>query len=269
VNQVSQSPNSKPIAVPPQAGQTEIPPDNDPRKQQQQQQQVPRFATDIIQALPVPPPPVINGKPVRLAIGIPISSQVDSRWMLAFSNLRQVFPTATIIFDNKYGIAQSREAILNQFNALADLTHLLFFDTDILPQPYGLYTLLQDTALPDVDFVSGFYWNSLFTGNNGWIDEKPLDMRQFNEQNMPQSPLIKVDKFGMGFCVITKELMKKLLVVDRPLFYYKISDGALHSEDFYFQATLKKMGIPIFMDYRVQCAHLKTAIIQSNFAINF
>lgn len=234
-----------------------------PPAAQQQEPKIDQFAT-VINPMPQPQLPIINGKPVNLAIGVPAKSEIDFRWMLAFSEIRHLYPTATIIIDNKYGIAQSREAIVNQFNAIPHLTHLLFIDADILPPPYGVYTLLQD----NVDFVSGLYWNSLFTGNNAWIDEQPLDVRRMGA-NLPADPMIQVDKCGMGFCMITKELMKKMLTEDRPLFYYKITDGGLHSEDFYFQAKLKKLGIPVWIDFRVQCGHLKTAIVQSNFGINF
>jgi len=253
-------------AVPPSDISQVSPPPQETRQeiQQVQQPQIDPFAT-VITPQPIPQLPPINGKPVNLAIGIPAKSEIDFRWAFAFSEIRHLYPTATIIIDNKYGIAQSRESIVNQFNAIPQLTHLLFIDTDILPPPYGVYTLIQD----NVDFVSGIYWNSLYTGNNAWIDEQPLDIRRMGPANMPANPMMQVDKCGMGFCLLTKELMKKMLVEERPLFYYKISEGGLHSEDFYFQAKMKKLGIPVWVDLRVQCGHLKTAIVQSNFQIQF
>jgi hypothetical protein len=222
---------------------------------------VQQFVPLVLNAPPAPPPPIINGKPVRLGIAIPATPVVDWRWSFWFSQLRMQFPTALIMADNKYGIAQSREALMNQFNAIPDMTHMLFLDTDIIAPDYAVYTLLAD----NLDIVSGIYWNSLFTGNSAWIDEKPLDIRTFNAQNMNVSnPLIKVDKSGFGFTLISKELMKKLLVVERPLFYYKISDGALHSEDFYFASILKRLNIPIYVDLRVVCQHIKNMVVQGN-----
>src|SRR5688500_14265377 len=153
-------------AVPPSDISQVSPPPQETRQeiQQVQQPQIDPFAT-VITPQPIPQLPPINGKPVNLAIGIPAKSEIDFRWAFAFSEIRHLYPTATIIIDNKYGIAQSRESIVNQFNAIPQLTHLLFIDTDILPPPYGVYTLIQD----NVDFVSGIYWNSLYTGNNAWI----------------------------------------------------------------------------------------------------
>lgn len=273
---MSQKPQNKPIPVPPKEGQ--IPTDQtlmpltkeqeafleERMKQQQQPPQIQQFAPLMINAAPVPPPPVINGKPVRLLIGIPATPIVDWRWSFWFSQLRMQFPTAMIAADNKYGIAQSREAILNQFNAIPDATHLLFVDTDILAPDYAVYTLLSDMQNPEVEIVSGVYYNSLFTGLSAWNDEKPLMQPMLNPQNNNGSPLFKVDKSGFGFTLISKELMKKLLVVERPLFYYKVSEGALHSEDFYFASILKKMGVNMYVDARVQCQHIKNMVIHPN-----
>lgn len=268
--------HDKIIAVPPREGevpatQPPLPPQQPP--QMPPQPQVQQFVPMVLQAQPVPPPPVINGKPVRLMIGIPATPLTDWRWTFQYSQMRVQYPTAMIAADNKYGIAQSREAILNQFNAVPDATHLLFVDTDIMPPDYAVYTLLADMANPDVEIVSGIYYNSLFTGLAAWIDEHPLCLPNnivpnaipiTNLTNNNTNPLIKVDKFGFGFTLITKELMKKLLVVDRPLMYYKISDGALHSEDFYFAAILKRLGVNMYVDVRVQCGHIKNMMIHCN-----
>lgn len=241
---------------------------NIPRQEQvQQQPQAPaqQYVPLQLTAGPVPVPPVINGKPVRLLVGIPATPLSDWRWSFWFSQFRVEWPTAMIAADNKYGIAQSREALLNQFNAIPDATHLLFIDTDIIAPPYAVYTLLSAMAAdPNVEIISGVYFNSLFTGLSAWIDEKPMVEAMFNPQNNNGNPVWKVDKCGFGFTLISKELMKKLLVVDKPLFYYKVSDGALHSEDFYFAAILKRMGIGIYVDSRVRCGHLKTMVIQPN-----
>lgn len=260
------------IPVPPKEGQQPTPEQIAAMKERAQQLgaaavagptpvPIEKFVPLIINAAPVPPPPVINGKPVRLGIAIPATPLVDWRWAFWFSQLRMQFPTALIMADNKYGIAQSRESLFNQFNAIPDMTHMLFLDTDLIAPDYAIYTLLSD----NVDIVSGMYWNSLFTGNAAWIDEKPLNIAQFNAQNMNvANPLVKVDKSGFGFTLISKELAKKLLTEPRPLFYYKVSDGALHSEDFYFASILKRLGIPIYVDLRVQLQHIKTLLINCN-----
>lgn len=258
---MSQRQQVKATPIPPKEGQIS---ESELSIPQQQQQQIPQYAPLILNTQPVPPVPVINGKPVRLMIAVPATPLTDWRWSFWFSQLRMQFPTALIAADNKYGIAQSREALLNQFNAIPDATHMLFVDTDIIAPDYGIYTLLSDMANPEVEIVSGIYFNSLFTGLSAWIDEKPLTLPMLNPQNNGASPLWKVDKSGFGFTLISKELMKKLLVVERPLMYYKISDGALHSEDFYFASILKKMGINMYVDVRVQCQHIKNMVIHCN-----
>lgn len=226
------------------------------------QQQIPKLVPYLAGTPPPPPPPpIINGKPVILAIAVPATPWVDWRWSFWFSQLRMQFPSAIVMADNKYGIAQSREALLNQFNAIPALTHMLFVDTDLIAPDFAIYSLLQH----NVDIVSGVYWNSLFTGNAAWIDEQPININNFNAQNMNVSnPLLKVDKCGFGFTLISKELMKKLLTEDRPLFYYKITGGELHSEDFYFASILKRLGVPMYVDLRIRLQHVKTVLINAN-----
>ena len=221
---------------------------------------------------PLPNAFIHNGRPVKLMVGIPATPLVDFRWSIRNAVVLQQQcpppPQTIIAADNRYGIAASREAIFNQFVAMPDVTHLLFLDTDMILPDYAVQTLIQD----DKPIVSAVYWNSLFTGNAAWIDDKPLDIRNINTNNNNVTEyMVQVDKVGFGCCLFQKEITKVLLTEERPLFYYKINEGSLHSEDFFFLSKIRKLGkqyMP-WVDLRIQCQHIKSCLIGANGSVGF
>lgn len=245
------------------------------------EQELKRFAeliqTGLLKVQPNAPPVmspafVHNGRPVKIIVGIPATPLVDFRWSIRTAVVLQQQcpppPQTVIVADNRYGIAASREAIFNQFVAMQDATHLLFLDTDMILPDYAIQTLIQD----DKPIVSAVYWNSLFTGNAAWLDEKPLDVRNINtNNNNVTEQLVQVDKVGFGCCLFQKEITKVLLTEDRPLFYYKINEGSLHSEDFFFLAKLRKLGKQYqpWVDMRIRCQHIKSCIINADGSVGF
>lgn len=221
---------------------------------------------------PVPNAFIHNGKPIKLMVGIPATPLVDFRWSIRNAVVLQQQcpppPQTIIAADNRYGIAASREAIFNQFVAMPDVTHLLFLDTDMILPDYAVQTLIAD----DKPIVSAVYWNSLFTGNAAWIDDKPIDIRNINTNNNNVTEyLIQVDKVGFGCCLFQKEITKLLLTEDRPLFYYKINEGSLHSEDFFFLSKIRRLGKQFmpWVDLRIQCQHIKSCLIGANGSVGF
>lgn len=258
---MSQASGEKPIVTPQTQAQQEVKTitmDQLPKQTTVQLLGIPKVVDIIYMPENSVPPMVVGGREVKIAIGVPANREVDFRWAFWFANLRIQFPTAVIIADNKYGIASSREAIFQQFMSLPMLTHLLFVDADIVLPSFAIQTLVLD----NVDIVSGVYWNSLNTGDAAWVNEIPLDIKQFNaNNNNVGNPVIQVDKTGMGCCLISKRVGQLLSTEEKPYFYYKIGDGnAQMSEDFYFYQKLNKLGIKPFVDLRVQCQHIRNVL---------
>lgn len=213
-------------------------------------------------------------QPVNLLIAIPTTSTTDIEWSQSFGTKilpRMCPPNSALIFDNRYGIAQTREALVNTFIQNPVATHLLFLDTDILPvEMHGINTLINDTLSDPKKFiVSGAYYNSLYTGLNAWKNETALKMDDPLIANS-QDPCIEVDKVGMGYCVIRKDLFQVLVMEDRPLFFYKVLEGnVMKSEDFVFFDKLAKYGIRPYLDTRVTAQHIKRCKVNVNSSINF
>jgi hypothetical protein len=229
---------------------------------------------------PIPPVPVQQVPPpqqqqqVNLIVGIPTGASNDFEWSRDFAVkfiARMCPPNTGLIFENRYGIAQSRESIVNNFMKNPLATHLLFFDSDVLPnEMHGVNTLIADTLSdPKKYIVSGVYYNSLYTGLNAWKNEVALKL---TDPIVTQSsdPVIEVDKVGMGYTLIRKDLFQVLVMEERPLFFYKIMEGnVMESEDFVFFDKLKKHGIHPYIDTRVTAQHIKRCKVLPDGGIQF
>ncbi len=225
--------------------------------------------------VPIEVPPIPQ-QPTNLIIGIPITKNVDAEWHSFYSHnflSRMVPPNTNVIQENRYGIANSREAIVNTFLQNPMATHLLFYDTDIIPiDTHCITTLINDTlANPKHYIVSGCYYNSLYTGLAAWKNDIPLNFKDPNNiVNTSKDPVIEVDKIGMGFCMIRKDLFKLLVMEDRPLFFYKIQEGnVMQSEDFVFFDKLVKYNVKPYIDTRVRAQHLKNVKINFDGGVAF
>lgn len=214
-------------------------------------------------------PPLVlqTERPVQLILGVPSTAMVDTTWswQMGLNVLQKQLPPNTgVIPDNSYGIATSREVIVDSF-LKTTATHLLFIDSDIYPLAnHAITTLINDTLVnKDCYMVSGCYYNSLPNPNNGlaaWKNGIALKMEDPNDiTNTSKDPLIQVDLTGMGFFMIKRELFNIIEDMDRPLFFYKIGQGGYKkSEDFYFQERIfGKYGIKPYLDNRVLCNHIK------------
>ena len=207
---------------------------------------------------------IINPGPlVKIAMLIPTNIWVDVRWSFSFQGiLSQLPPGSSYLADYRYGLAETREALVTQaIKTIPDLTHILFVDTDVIPLvPNGVQLLLSDNK----PIVSGIYFSSLMTGVAAWRGEAPIPI-----DNVPY--LQEVDKTGFGFTLIQKQVFDILEQKNepRPWFYYLIDSGSLkmQSEDFYFTDKLVKYGIKPWVDLRVQCGHIKTLVINPNGSI--
>ena len=215
-------------------------------------------------------------QPTNLIIGIPTAQMQDAEWSsyFALTFIPRLCPqNSGVIFENRYGIAQSRESIVNTFLKNPMATHLLFYDTDIMPiDTHAITTLISDTLSdPRKYIVSGCYYNSLYTGLAAWIKDQPLNFKDPNNiVNTSKDPLIEVDKVGMGLCMVRKDLFKLLVMEDRPLFYYKILEGnVMQSEDFVFFDKISKYGVRPYIDSRVKATHIKRCKINYDGGVGF
>jgi len=139
--------------------------------------------------------------------------------------------------------------------------YLLFLDDDVLPPATGLVKLYRD-ALP---IVSGLVKHrrpphTPLVARR--IDRsKPWDLKDPNihwdvefAKNYPRDQLIEVDASGMGFVLITREVLEKAA---EPWFKFEAGFG----EDFYFFWKAQQTGFRNYVDTSVKCLHMADMFI--------
>ena len=198
---------------------------------------------------------------IQLAILTPIYPLTDCRWALNLPGVLQQVPPGTIhLADWRYGVGESRESLLHTaLTSNPNLTHILFIDGDIIPDPMAVWYLFQH---PEVDIVGGIYYNSLLTGLAAWKNEQALKVQDFAGR---ENPLIEVDKIGCGLALFKADVFRKMEEAkeERPFFYYKLDARAntMMSEDFYLFQKIAKYGIKPHIDLRSRCGHLKMVML--------
>ena len=206
-------------------------------------------------------------KTVKLAVAIPTLPLVDVRWALSVPRVLGQCPQGTAYFAEwRYGVGETREALYFEIlNQVKDCTHILYWDSDVIPPDGAVLRLLMD----DKEIVSALYFNSLYTGVAAWKDEKPVTVPRPDEVRLltDMTAMQEVDKVGMGFTIMKRQVFDELMQFEEPpFFYYKIDvrNAKLLSEDFYAFEKLKKYGIKPWVDKRVWCDHLKALNVHAN-----
>lgn len=170
-----------------------------------------------------------------------------------------------MLSDWRYGVGTSREALVHSaVSGIQDLTHILFLDADTLPDDGAILRLFTDMAEhPEIQMISGIYFNSLLTGLAAWVNEQPLRLQDLVGR---ENPLMECQKVGMGCFVMKADIIREMdkKNVERPFFYYMLNakNNQMMSEDFYFFIKVKEaLGFSPWVDLRCRCMHLKTLAV--------
>lgn len=115
-----------------------------------------------------------------------------------------------------------------------DCTHVLFLDTDVIPQSNFLERLL----FIDADMVSGVYYHG---------DGTPVSRKDGKPYN--GTKLEKVDTCSMGASLIKREVLEKV--------EYPEPDNVTIDADIEFCRQIREAGFSILQDFENKCYHLQ------------
>lgn len=224
-------------------------------------------------AAPTPPSPPPEGIPIKIFTAIPTTGWAHFTWIAIWHQVMATMPPGSSFAPiSQYGVAESRERLIDIFMSMPDMTHILFWDTDIVPpimvdgKPVWL-AMLEDNQ----PIVAGMYINSLRKGINGWIktgelpDKTPIHTPINLSLNPQLQDLFPVDLLGFGFVIISRHVFQQLIdkKVPRPWFRYIVNEPSaqgkpeMMSEDFYFceRVVAPNLGIKPVIDQRVKVVH--------------
>ena len=214
-----------------------------------------------VQVTPTPPP---QGIPVKIFVAIPCKDLplVDFRFVDSWHQVQNTMPPGSYYMPAwQYGIAETRQKLVEHFLAIPDATHILFWDTDTIApisvdQGKPVWLTMLEANHP---IVSGTYLNSLRTGMNAWVGGRPI-----NPATTPNAvPLVDAEDVGFGFIMIYRGIIQQLVEknIPKPWFSYRSSanPAEMLSEDFYFLRLIwQHLQIRPKIDTRIRCIHIKT-----------
>lgn len=188
----------------------------------------------------------------RVLIATPSKGWVSIKWVVGFHEFLKNNGGNPYCIEWMYGVAETRERMAEQLMTMEDCSHILFLDDDIIPPIETIQKLLGYNK----PIVSGVYLNSLHTGLNVWIDNKPLAQDKLTD--MPE--LFQAEKCGLGICLISKEVFKEI-ADDKPWFSYKIYRDSMISEDFTFFQKCLYHNISPWIARDVKAMHVKEFVV--------
>jgi len=150
-----------------------------------------------------------------------------------------------------YGLERARNIAVKNF-LLTKYDYLFFLDTDIILTKSTIINLIAD----DKEVIGGVYIHKFpnqpcaLSYDGKWKLRKYMDLLRSSKDG-----LVEVDGTGAGCLLIHKSVFEK---VKYP--YFKFTDEG-GSEDLYFCEKVKKKGIKIFMDIRVNVIHAKLVLM--------
>lgn len=163
-------------------------------------------------------------------------------------------------------IGRNRQKVIDLWYKSKSSEWLLFIDSDIVFTPEDVQKLLHFSDKNKRPVVSGVYFISfdrevsimeptpcIFN-----LDEKKENLKRLSE--IPVDSLVKVDVTGLGFCLINRSAITKLIKISpKESFFYEYArrDGYFLGEDVTFFIKLKKTGIQAYAHTGVLLKHIK------------
>lgn len=199
---------------------------------------------------------IIERMEIKLAIrttpiawGIPMDETMYSKFMGNFFRLGYMTWDSIILTESTY-LPDARNTIHNTFLEAAEASecsHLMMLDSDVLPPPNVVERLMSHKK----DVVCGWYHTKKKDSHPCvydyvYTDEKGVE--QYSPRKEAGRGLEKIDGIGAGCILMSANAARKL--GKNP---YSMEKGG---EDLTLCSKLRRLGIDIYVDWDIVCAHL-------------
>src|SRR3990167_9478811 len=178
--------------------------------------------------------------------GIPCDELMYSRFFETFFTNSNVMPWDGLAFSEGTYLPEARNFIHNAYLSESNLPYLMMMDSDILFPP----NIVERLMAHHVPMVGGWYRNK---GKKtpvvyDFVEDDAQGIGQWRNRAVPGTGLERVNGMGAGCWLMTREVAEKL--GRNP---YDMNTGG---EDMVLCRKLMKLGIPLHVDWDVNCAHL-------------
>lgn len=149
-----------------------------------------------------------------------------------------------IYAQSSYGVEAARKKLCHYF-LKGDAQFLMFIDDDIMAPTHIIDKLLMHNK----DIVSASY----LIYKDG-IAEDSSGEDHFG--------LAKVERCGLGACLIKRKVIKECIGLDCFAMEYDSSGEVITGEDTQFCRCANVIGYDIYVDFDLRCDHMKTAALK-------
>lgn len=196
---------------------------------------------------------VLEIRPDQIAVGLPMDELMFSKFFVNYVGL-SVMPWDVVITTESTYLPDARNQIHNKFLDIGLGSHLLMLDSDVLPPPRFINTLI-DHKLP---MVGGWYrkkerYGYKDTSGEVHVTQRPVvyDWKDgFVQRIEPGVGLEKVAGAGAGAWLMHRSVAEAL--GRSP--YDMIGGG----EDLLLCQKLTALGVDLWIDWNLPCAHVGT-----------
>ena len=184
-----------------------------------------------------------------IMIGIPMDEVMFSTFFIMFQRNVHPMPWDGMATTASTYLPDARNQVHQAFLKEEQYSHLFMIDSDIIAPPNVVERLLA-RQLP---IVGGYYLNKHPIMVNtpvvyDFLEDNAEGYATWNHRPRPGEGLEKVDGIGMG-CVLMSRAVAEALG-PKP---YDMNSGG---EDLVLCRKLMKLGIDLYVDWGVDCAHL-------------
>ena len=184
---------------------------------------------------------------LKIAIGMPCNRQIKTDTYLSLMNMVLEYPMdyVPLVATQGYTIAENRTWLVNKA-IMAECTHILFIDDDMIFPPDTLTRLLKHNK----DIIGVVYHSRMFPPspvvvleNGKVIPDKDLE------------PLMKCQHVGTGVMLINLEVFKK---INRPWFKFETHENGctIRGEDAWFCKQARVKDYKIWCDTTIKIGHI-------------
>ncbi len=185
--------------------------------------------------------------------GIPMDEVLYSKFFTIFLRNSNIMPFDGSVTTESTYLPKARNYIHNQFLEESNLPFLMMVDSDVMFPPNAVERLLAHR----VPVVGGWYKNKMPK-----VAPHPIvydfvsetdEAINFKHREVPGEGLEKVDGIGLGFVLMSRYVAEQL---------GKDPYSMEHAgEDLVLCRKLMKLGISLFVDWSVGCAHIGVSFV--------
>lgn len=168
-------------------------------------------------------------------------------------------------------ITMARNSLVNEF-LKTDSTDLLFIDSDVIVTPEDVLRLLAQHSGRDV--TAGMYPRR--------ASDKKFFLDVYYDENEDfefDGSLMRVNRVGTGFMMISRQIIEKLIDAHpewqyenkegngtvSALFDFAVKDGRFVGEDYLFCDRVREIGGKVWIDVDISLPHIGTEAFTNNF----